>query len=559
MAQQMKGARLVAQLLKAHGVSHVFFMDAVLRRALAEMEDFGITRILGHSEKAVAYMADGYARVSGRPGICMAQSVGAANLASGLQDPYLGHSPVIALTGRHVAAHQYRNSYQEVDHGSLYAAVTKFHGRIDTLEQIPHLLRAAFREATTGTPRPVHLDVAGFTGDALTPLEGSFDLTVDDAHTRFPAFRPAPDPSMVERAVTAIKTAQRPVIVADRGVIISDASAALAKFAERVQCPVVVTLDAKHAMLEDHPLIRGAVGLYGRGCANHVVAEADLVIYAGSNTSDHTTANWTMPKPGTAIIQIDIDPLEIGRNYPGVIGVLADVRAALEALARSAPAVKHDDWLSHTQKFVDDWRKEVEKSRTSDQVPIRPERICKELTEVLPKDAILIADTGYAALWTGTLLYLRYRTQQYFRAAGSLGWSFPASLGAKCAAPDKPVICFCGDGGFYYHLPELETARRRSIKTVTIVNNNHSLSQGLRNLNIAYQGRAEPNRKGECFEYRETDFAKIAQAFDCFGATVEKPQDFRKAFEAAMASDLPAVIDVKTEFAVQAPLPWVPN
>ncbi len=559
MAEKMKGSRLIAHLLKAHGVTHVFFMDAVLRRALAEMEDFGITRILGHSEKAVAYMADGYARVAGRPGVCMAQSVGAANLASGLQDPYLGHSPVIALTGRHVAPFQYRNSYQEVDHGPLYAPVTKFHGRIDALEQIPHLFRAAFREATTGTPRPVHLDVAGFTGDALTALEGTFDLTVDDAHTRFPAFRPAPDPAAVERAVVAIRSAKRPVIVADRGVIISDASAALARFAERIQAPVVVTLDAKHAMLEDHPLFRGAVGLYGRGCANHAVAEADLVIYAGSNTSDHTTANWTMPKQGTAIIQIDIDPLEIGRNYPGVIGILSDARAGLEALTVIADAAKRDDWLAHTQKFVDAWRVEAEKARSSDQVPIRPERICRELTEVLPKDAILIADTGYAALWTGTLVYLHHATQQYFRAAGSLGWSFPASLGAKCAAPDKPVICFCGDGGFFYHLPELETARRRNLKTVTIVNNNHCLSQGLHNLNIAYEGRGEPNRKGECYEYRETDFAKVAQSFDCFGVTVEKPQDFKKAFEAAMASDLPAVIDVKTEFAVQAPLPWVPN
>jgi len=559
MAQKMKGSRLIAHLLKAHGVTHVFFMDAVLRRALAEMEDFGITRILGHSEKAVAYMADGYARVSGRPGVCMAQSVGAANLAAGMQDPYLGHSPVIALTGRHVAPFQYRNAYQEVDHGPLYAPVTKFHGRIDAQEQIPLLFRAAFREATTGTPRPVHLDVAGFTGDALTATEGTFDLTVDDAHTRFPAFRPAPDAAAVERAVVAIKAAKRPVIIADRGVIISDASAALARFAERIQSPVVVTLDAKHAMLEDHKLFRGAVGLYGRGCANHAVAEADLVIYAGSNTSDHTTANWTMPKQGTAIIQIDIDPLEIGRNYPGVIGILSDVRAGLDALAVMADAAKRDDWLAHTQKFVDEWRVEAEKARSSDQIPIRPERICRELTEVLPKDAILIADTGYAALWTGTLVYLRHPTQQYFRAAGSLGWSFPASLGAKCAAPDKPVICFCGDGGFFYHLPELETARRRNIKTVTIVNNNHCLSQGLRNLNIAYEGRGEPNNKGECYEYRETDFAKVAQSFDCFGVTVDKPQDFKKAFDAAMASDLPAVIDVKTQFAVQAPLPWVPG
>jgi len=559
MADKMKGSRLIAHLLKAHGVTHVFFMDAVLRRALAEMEDFGITRILGHSEKAVAYMTDGYARVSGRPGICFAQSVGAANLAAGMQDPYLGHSPVIAMTGRHVAPFQYRNAYQEVDHGPLYAAVTKFHGRIDVQEQIPLLFRAAFREATTGTPRPVHLDVAGFTGDALTIAEGTFDLTVDDAHTRFPAFRPAPDPAAVERAVAAIKTSKRPVIVADRGVIISGASAALARFAERIQSPVVVTLDAKHAMLEDHKLFRGAVGLYGRGCANHVVAEADLVIYAGSNTSDHTTANWTMPKQGTAIIQIDIDPLEIGRNYPGVIGMLSDVRAGLEALAVDADAQKHDDWLAHTQKFVDEWRVEAEQARSSDQLPMRPERLVKELNEVLPKDAIVIADTGYAALWTGTLLYLKHPAQQYFRAAGSLGWSFPASLGAKCAAPDKPVICFTGDGGFFYHLPELETARRRNIKTVTIVNNNHCLSQGLRNLNIAYEGRGEPNRKGECYEYRETDFAKVAQSFDCFGVTVDKPQDFKKAFEAAMASELPAVIDVKTQFAVQAPLPWVPG
>jgi acetolactate synthase-1/2/3 large subunit len=189
---------------------------------------------------------------------------------------------------------------------------------------------------------------------------------------------------------------------------------------------------------------------------------------------------------------------------------------------------------------------------------MRPERIARELTEVLPKDAILVADTGYAALWTGTLVYLRHPGQRYIRAAGSLGWSFPASLGAKCAAPGKPVVCFCGDGGFYYHLPELETARRRGIKTVTVVNNNHSLAQGLRNLNIAYEGR-DQTHKGECFEYRDTDFAQVARSFDCFGVTVEKPQDFRKAFESAMASDLPAVIDVKSAFAYQAPMAWVPS
>ena len=558
MAQKMTGARLIAQTLKAYGVTHVFFMDAILRRVLAEMEDVGIRRILGHSEKAVAYMADGYARVAGRPGICMAQSVGAANLASGMQDPYLGHSAVIAMTGRHVASNQYRNAYQEVAHGPLYAAVTKFHGRIDELEQIPHLLRMAFREATTGTPRPVHLDVAGFTGDAITPLEGMFDIVADEANTRYPAFRPAPDPAAVQRAAAAIKTALRPVIVADRGAIVSEAAAAVTTLAERIGAVVVATPDAKAVMVEDHALFRGIVGLYGRSCANHVLAEADLVIYAGSNTSDHTTGNWKMPEEGTAIIQIDIDPVEIGRSYPGVIGIQSDVRAALEALAAAASAARHDDWLARTRTFVDEWRKEADPLRSSDQVPMRPERICRELTELLPKDAILIADTGYAALLAGTLVYLRHPAQRFFRAAGSLGWSFPASLGAKCAAPDKPVICFCGDGAFYYHLPELETALRCGIKTVTIVNNNRCLSQGLRSLSAAYQGR-DVSRMGECYEYRNTDFARIAQSFDCFGVTVEKPQDFRKAFEAAMASALPAVIDVKTEFAAQIAMPWMPD
>jgi acetolactate synthase-1/2/3 large subunit len=559
MPQKMTGARLFGQILKSYGVTHLFFMDAVLRRALAEMEDTGIKRILGHSEKGVAYMADGYARTSGRPGVCMAQSVGAANLASGMQDPYLGHSPVVAISGRHVPQFQYRSAYQEVEHPSLYAAVTKFHAEIDVLEQMQQVMRQAFREATTGTPRPVHIDMAGLTGDAITHLTGEFEVLPDDAHTRYPAFRPAPDAVAVQRAVAAIAKSKKPVIVADRGAIISDAGAAIAKLAEKIQAAVVATPDAKSIMVEEHPLFHGTMGLYGRTCGNQVVTEADLVIYAGSNTSDHTTGYYKMPKDGTAIVQIDIDPVEIGRNYSGVIGVLADVRTAVETITTAAAAAKHDEWLVTTRKFVATWRAETDKMRASDAVPLQPARICKELTELLPKDAILFADTGFAALWTNTMVYFNHPEQRYFRAAGSLGWSFPAALGGKCGAPDKPVFCFTGDGGFYYHLPELETARRRGIKTVTIVNNNKCLAQGVKNLSIAYSNTPEPNRRDECYEFLETDFAQITRAFGGFGVVVDKPQDFKKAFEQAMASDLPAVIDCRTEFASQAPMPWMPS
>ncbi len=557
MSTKMTGAKYFAKLLEAYGVTHVFFMDAVLRRALAEMEDTKIVRVLGHSEKGVGYMADGYARISGRPGICMAQSVGAANLAASMQDPYLGHSPVIAMTGRHVAAMQYRNSYQEVEHGPLFKPVTKFHAQMEVIEQMPHLIRQAFREATTATPRPVHLDVAGFTGDALTPLELDAEVSVDDCHTRFPAFRPAPDAAAIERAVQAIAQSKKPVIIGDRGVMISGARDALKALGEKIQSPITVTLDAKSSILETDPLFRGMVGLYGRSCTNHIVDEADLIIYAGSNTSDHTTANWKLPKAGTPIIQIDLDPVEIGRNYPGTIGIQSDVKFGLEALAKAAASSKRDEWLKHTQSIVDAWKSEMEAEFTRSELPMRPQRLCRELTKALPSDAILVADTGYSALWTGNLVDILHPNQTYMRAAGSLGWSFPASIGAKAAAPTRTVVCFVGDGGFAYHLPELETAKRLGLNVIVVVNNNECLSQGLKNLNIAYGDRSHA-RKSECYVYEKTDFAKIAQSFNCFGITVEDPKDFKAAFDAAVASNLPAVIDVKTEFAYQAQLAWVP-
>ena len=557
MPAPITGASLLARMLAAYGVTHVFFMDAVLRRLLAELDDSSIERVLGHSEAGVAYMADGFARVASRPAVCMAQSVGAANLGAALQDAFLAHSAVVAFTGRHAAAMQYRNAYQEIAHDPPYGAVTKFNARVETLEQIPLLVRQAFREATTGTPRPVHLDFAGYTGDALMGLEGDLEPLVDEAHARYPAFRPAPDPLAIDRAAKAIARAVRPVIVADRGVVVSGAGAALAQLAQRVQALVVCTPDAKDAMLEHDPLFRGIVGYYGRSCANRLVHAADLVVFAGSTTSDHTTAGWKLPAPGAAIVQIDLDPAEIGRNFPGVIGVQADVRAALEALASAAPALQHERWLADSAKELASWRAECEPACASAQVPMRPERICRELSDALPPDAIVFSDTGNAAILSANHLELRHPQQRYFRAGGSLGWAFPAALGGKCAAPESPVVCLTGDGGFFYHLVELETARRRGINTVTVVNNNQSLSQGLRNIRTAHGGR-DGKRMDELYVYRKTDFAQLARTFDCFGATVERPEHFRGAFESALAAGVPAVIDVKTEFAAQVATPWIP-
>ena len=235
------------------------------------------------------------------------------------------------------------------------------------------------------------------------------------------------------------------------------------------------------------------VGSYSSKSANRVVSEADLVIFVGSDVGDQVTYNWRIPRMGTRVIQNDADAAELGRNYPGTFGILGDPKASLRALLGFLGRQGgKDHWMSRAQAIVAEWNDERRPLMVSDTVPIRVERLCWELTKRLPSDAVLVADTGYSAIWTGTSVPLTQPGQTYLRSAGSLGWGFPASLGVKCAVPDRPVIAFVGDGGFYYHLSELETAARWAIKTVTIVNNNSALGQCLSLVEQAY-GREAAN------------------------------------------------------------------
>ena len=557
MTNSMTGGRFIAEALRAHGVTHVFFMDAILRRALVEMEKIGIRRILAHSEKGAAYMADGYARVARRPAVCMSQSVGAANLAAGLQDAFLGDAPVIALTGRQPAPMQYRHAYQEVPHEPLFASVTKASLRVDQPEQLPLLLNQAFRYATTGRPGPVHVDIAGHTGDAIAAALLPAELAIGGApYDRFPAFRLAPPNELLRRAGELIAAARRPVFVADMGVMTSQAEGALARLAEHLSVPVVGSLDAKSVLLEEHPLNAGIVGTYSRSCANRAVAEADLVVFVGSRAGDQVTNNWTLPPPSARVIQINAEAEDLGRNYPAALGVPGDPRTVLESLLVLCPAQRREEWLGRVRALVAGWREEA-KDRDSDAVPIRPERLCKEIGEFLPDDAILVSDTGYSSQWSGTLVVLRSAGQRYLRAAGSLGWAFPAAIGAKCAAPDKPVVCFAGDGAFMYHLTELETARRYGIPVIVVVNNNSCLAQGARAISEAYKN--QPGNPGEIHNFRSTNFAAIAKSMDCNGIRVEHASEYGAAMQRALQSDIPTVIDVVTDPEVLAPLPWGPG
>ena len=556
---QTTGAKFMAEALKAYGVTHVFVAPAIAREALAELSQLGVKSIVTHGEKAAAYMADGYARAANRPGICFAQSVGAANLAAGLQDPYLGLSPVIAMTGRKTPMEQHKNAYQEIEHTKPFASVTKFSGSVEQVEQLPHLLRQAFREATSGASKPVHLELQGMAGNVIMQSEADLEFVFEDAFTRRPAFRPEASPDTVRQAAQVMSRAQRPVIVAGGGVTSSQAQQEVVELAEMLSIPVATSLNAKGTITDNHPLSVGVVGSYSRWCANRVVSEADLVIFIGSHTGSQVTNEWRIPAEGTPVIQIDIDPSELGRSYPNEVSLHGDAKATTRKLIEALePIGSRTGWVSRAQELVREWREEVAPRSNSDAVPIIPERLCNELTQVLPPNAVLVADTGHAGIWTGSMVDLNHPGQDYIRCAGSLGWGLSGAIGVKCALPDRPVVCFTGDGGLWYHIAELETAVRYDIPVVIVVNNNHGLIQDKRGDDRAYSNVPGAN-SADLWDFNDVDMAKVAEAMGAYGIRVDQPGDIRGALEQALASGRPTVVDVATDPADStSPIPWAP-
>src|SRR5437879_3168704 len=436
-------------------------------------------------------MADGYARASGRPGICMAQVIGALNLAAGLRDAHLAHSPVIAFTGGRDPKTKFRRVYQEVDDVPAFEPVTKFNATVGAVERFPDMIRQAFRVAVSGSPGPVHLQLRGNEGK-IAAEEADMEALCEPLFARVPPFRPQPDLEAALAALRLIEAAERPVIVAGGGVRASGAGPELVSLAEALAVPVATSLNGKDAIPGNHPLAVGVVGTYSRESANRVVNAADLVCFVGTETGGMTTHFWAVPKIGRPAIQIDIDPKAIGRNYPLLAGVNGDAKVTLARMlapADRASVGKRKAWVEQAQRSCKEWSQTFAALFASDAAPIRPERICAELTRHAPDDAIVVVDTGHAGMWMGGMFDLTSPRQSYMRSAGHLGWAFPAGLGAKCACPDRPVITFTGDAGLWYHIAEIETAARWRINAITVVNNNSSGNQSKRGFDRAYGGQ----------------------------------------------------------------------
>jgi acetolactate synthase-1/2/3 large subunit len=513
-----------------------------------------IKRLHVHGEKAAAYMADGYARASGRPGICMAQVIGALNLAAGLRDAWLAHAPVIAMTGGREPKTKFRKVYQEIDDMPAFEPVTKFNATVDDVARFPDMVRQAFRTAVTGCPGPVHLQFRGNEGQ-IDAEEADMEPLVEPQFACVPAFRPEPDETSPRAALKILQEAKRPVIVAGGGVRTSGAAAELVALAEALQIPVATSLNGKDTIPGNHLLAVGVVGTYSRESANRVVNAADLVCFIGTETGGMTTHFWAVPKIGTQAIQIDIEPEALGRNYPLLAAVNGDAKVTLArmlAKADRASAAKRKNWIAEAQTICAEWRKKYQSALTSDAVPIRPERLCHELTRHVPDDAIVVVDTGHAGMWMGGMFDLTSPRQSYMRSAGHLGWAFPAGLGAKCACPQRPVVTFTGDAGFWYHIAEVETAARWNINAVTVVNNNGGGNQSKRGFDRVYGGQQTAKAR-ELWTFSKVDFARIAQDMGALGIRVEQASAFPAALAQALAAERPAVIDVVTDIDALAP------
>jgi acetolactate synthase-1/2/3 large subunit len=551
----MEGAEWLARTLRQSEVSHLFFVDAVLRRTLLALDPLGVQPVLAHTEKSAAYMADGYARVAGRPGVVAAQAVGAANLAAGLQDAYLGRAPVLALTGRKPLGHQHRNAYQEVAHAPLYAPMTKHSAMVERAEDLPRALRFAWAAMLAPPPRPAHLDLNGLMGEVIERGD-IHEAPLSLADWRAPRTRNVA--ADLDRAAGLLRGAPRVLLVVGEGAQLSGCGAEVLSLAEALRTPIVTSLGARGIVPTRHPLHLGVLGAYAAPPANRVAQEADLVFFIGADTGDMLTNYWRTPRPGVRAIQLDADAMEFERSYPLECALQGDPKLSLAALLPLLRGAARDDaYARRASDAMAEWRASMAPRLASRDAPIDPARLCAEITRALPEHAILVADTGYSGIWTGNLIELDGSTHTYLRAAGSLGWSFPAALGAKCAAPHRKVLCWSGDGALYYHLPELETARRRGIAVTLVVNNNSGFGQGWPN--YLRQAGNNPRAAEQVLRFGPTNFAEIARDFGVEGIRVEHPEQIAPALAHALAADHSVLVDVATDITARAPEPWTPE
>ncbi|MBI3968359.1 MAG: thiamine pyrophosphate-binding protein [Chloroflexi bacterium] len=538
---QVYGGTLVARTLAASGVKHVFgILGHELLTTYDACLDYDIEIIGNRHESAAIHMADAYARVTGKPGVCMFTSgPGHANSVPGATSAHLTDSPLILISATSEQTYIDMNALQEIDQIGMIRPVTKWARKVFEPRRIPEYLGAAFRNALTGRTGPVHLSLPG------DVVGRRFDDPGEPPRleTRRATGRAHPEPAGVERAIELLAAAERPVLIVGTSAFWSRAEAELRELVETTQTPAFTLELARGLISDEHPLCYG----YADPSLNapaRLFAEADLVIVAGRRM-DWRLGFGQAPffSADAKLVQIDSDENEIGRNRAVDVGMLCDVGAALGDLAKAARGRKWErcGWIGRLDALAREQREQRREVESSDQVPMHPARVAAEIRDFLPADAYLTIDGGDFCHWNRMTIPAR-QPAGFMRTfpLGGLGLALPFAIGAKLARPDKPALCISGDGAFGFYAFELDTAVRHNAPIVTVVG--VDAAWGIEK--HAQEGLFGPDRLAGSL-LRETRHDLVAEGLGAYGQHVERPEELRPALQRAFESGRPSLIDVR--------------
>jgi thiamine pyrophosphate-dependent acetolactate synthase large subunit-like protein len=529
------GSELLAKSLKAQGMDTLFYlMGGPMLETESACIKLGVRAIDSRHEQGASMMAHAYSRLTRRPGVCMASSgPGTINMATGVANAFVDAAPLIAVGGTSPRIYFGMDAFQEVDQLSLYKPITKWATRILDAKRIPDVVATAFRQATSGRPGPVFLDLPG---DVLGEV-------VEESSVPMPAhWKPAPrahgDPAAITEAIALLSRAERPLIIAGSGVWWSDAGAALQSFVETAGIPFYTTPLSRGAIPEDHEL----AFLFARARA---FSEADVVLSVG--TRFNYVIQFGRPPRWAAdvkVIQVDVDPTELGHNRPADVPIFGDARAVLQQLTAEAKGKldkgRYRVWVDRLKSIDAEKGLESEKAMSDDKVPIHPLRLCKEVRDFLRRDAILVVD-GQEILNYGRQSIPTFTAGHRLNSGpfGCMGVGLPFGIGAKVACPDTQVVVLHGDGSYGINGTEIDTAVRHKIPVLVVISNNGGWT-------------ADPKQDKPGRNLGYTRYDKIAIDYGAHGEFVEKPHEIRAALERAYASRKPAVVNVVTDYTARA-------
>jgi acetolactate synthase-1/2/3 large subunit len=559
-ASTLTGAEAVVEMLRGHGVEVIFglcgdtslpFYDALARLP------HGMRHVLSRDERSAAYMADGYARVSGRVGVCEGPSGGGATyILPGIVEANESSVPLLAITTDVSVSARGRYTLTEVDQRALMHPLTKWNAVLDRAADIPRVFRAAFNQMTSGRPGAAHIALPF---DVQNGTVERNDVWADPSLGSYPSRRVGPDPFYVELAARLLRAAKSPTFICGGGVVISGAERELIDLAEHLSAPVATTISGKGTIPEDHALAVGVVGSNGGTPETRAIVDAaDLVIFIGCRAGSVTTERWRHPVPGKVkVIHLDVDPAVIGANYRVDVPLVGDARLVLEALNQALEGTPRRALEAGAVKKAKDAKlaKFAALARSNDK-PIRPERVVAELSQALDTDAILVADPGTPCPYFSAFYPVRGTGRRYFsnRAHGALGYSMSAAVGAHFGCPGVKCVAVMGDGSFGFTSGELETIVRLKLPITFVVISNSVYGWIKAGQKTGY------GQRYFSVDFSTTDHAAVAAAYGVKSWRVAEPQDLAGALREALAHGAPTLVDVLCQPLHEAKAPvseWV--